>query len=44
MTNNDLNRRDVLTLAGGATAAVMTSTTAASAQTKPSDIVMMDGA
>jgi amidase len=41
--SSNLNRRDVLTLAGGATAAIMTSTTAASAQTKPSDIVMMDG-
>jgi amidase len=41
--DSNLNRRDVLTLAGGATAAAMTSTTAASAQTKPSDIVMMDG-
>jgi amidase len=43
MNDNNVNRRDVLTLAGGATAAVMSSTTAQSAQTKASGIVMMDG-
>ena len=43
MNNHDLNRRDVLTLAGGATVAAMSSTGAESAQSKLSDIVMMDG-
>ncbi len=40
---SDFNRRDVLTLAGGATAAIMSSTTAESAQSKIPEIVMMDG-